>query len=73
MDDGLWGAYHTDGTTVYNPKLMTMPEGTDFATIHRVESSRDWYADSKHVYYENRLLPGANPKTFFNIFIPLFR
>ncbi len=64
MDDGLWDAFHTDGKTVYNPELMTMPEGTDFATIHRVERYRDWYADSKHVYYENRLLPGANPKTF---------
>ena len=59
---GLGNAFHTDGTTVYNPKLMTMPEGTDFATIHRVEGY--WFADSKHVYYENRLLPGANPKTF---------
>lgn len=64
MEDGLWDAFHTDGKTVYNPELMTMPEGTDFATIHRVERYRDWYADSKHVYYENCLLPGANPKTF---------
>ena len=59
---GLGNAFHTDGTTVYNPELMTMPEGTDFATIHRVEGY--WFADSKHVYYENRLLPGANPTTF---------
>ena len=59
---GLGNAFHTDCTTVYNPKLMTMPEGTDFATIHRVEGY--WFADSKHVYYENRLLPGANPTTF---------
>jgi hypothetical protein len=64
MEDGLWNAFHTDGKMVYNPKLMAMPEGTDFATIHKVERYRDWYADSKHVYYENRLLPGANPKTF---------
>ena len=64
MEDGLWNAFHTDGKMVYNPKLMAMPEGTDFATIHKVECYRDWYADSKHVYYENRLLPGANPKTF---------
>ena len=64
MEDGLWNALHTDGKMVYNPKLMAMPEGTDFATIHKVERYRDWYADSKHVYYENRLLPGANPKTF---------
>lgn len=64
MEDGLYNAFHTDGKTVYNPELMTMPEGTDFATIHKVERYRDWYADSKHVYYENCLLPGANPKTF---------
>jgi len=64
MEDGLWNAFHTDGKTVYNPKLMTMPKGTDFATIHKVERYRDWYADNKHVYYENRLLPGANLKTF---------
>ena len=65
MEDGLWNAFHTDGKMVYNPKLMTMPKGTDFATIHKVERYRDWYADNKHVYYENRLLPGANPKTRF--------
>jgi hypothetical protein len=64
MEDGLYNAFHTDGKTVYNPELMAMPEGTDFATIHKVERYRDWYADSKHVYYENCLLPGANPKTF---------
>ena len=64
MKDGLRNAFHTDGKTVYNPELMAMPEGTDFATIHKVERYRDWYADSKHVYYENRLLPGANPQTF---------
>ncbi len=64
MEDGLCNAFHTDGKTVYNPKLMTMPKGTDFATIHKVESYSDWYADSKHVYYENHLLSGANPKTF---------
>ena len=64
MEDGLCNAFHTDGKTVYNPKLMTMPKGTDFATIHKVERYRDWYADNKHVYYENRLLSGANPKTF---------
>lgn len=41
-----------------------MPAGCDFATIHRVERYRDWYADKNRVYYENRLLPGANPQTF---------
>lgn len=33
-------------------------------TIHRVEAYRKWYADKERVYYENRLLPGANAKTF---------
>ena len=64
MEEGMCNAFHTDGKTVYNPNLMAMPKGTDFATIHKVERYRDWYADSKHVYYENRLLPRANPKTF---------
>lgn len=64
MKDGIYNAFHTDGKTVYNPELMAMPVGTDFLTIHKVELCRNWYADSKHVYYENRLLPGANPKTF---------
>ncbi|WP_278372342.1 DKNYY domain-containing protein [Segatella bryantii] len=64
MEDGIYNAFHTDGKTVYNPELMAMPVGTDFLTIHKVELFRNWYADSKHVYYENRLLPGANPKTF---------
>lgn len=64
MEEGMYNAFHTDGKTVYNPNLMAMPKGTDFATIHKVERYRDWYADSKHVYYENRLLPRANPKTF---------
>jgi hypothetical protein len=64
MKDGLRNAFHTDGKTVYNPELMAMPEGTDFATIHKVERYRDWYADKNRVYYENRLLPDANPHTF---------
>ena len=64
MDGSMWDAFHTDGTTVYNPELKPMPVGTDFATIHKVEPNRDWYADKAHVYYENRLLPQANPKTF---------
>lgn len=64
MNSGLNEAFHTDGTTVYNSELMAMPAGCDFATIHRVERYRDWYADKNRVYYENRLLPGANPQTF---------
>ena len=64
MEKGLWDAFHTDGTIVYNPKLLPMPAGCDFSTIHRVERYRDWYADKSRVYYENRLLPGANPQTF---------
>ena len=64
MDGGLWDAFHTDGTTTYNPGLLPMPEGTDFATIHRVERSREWFADKKRVYYKNGVLPEANPQTF---------
>ena len=64
MENGMYNAFHTDGTTVYNYKLLPMPMGTDFMTIHRVEAYREWYADKERVYYENRLLPGANPKTF---------
>lgn len=64
MGKGLYETFHTDGKTVYNSELMAMPVGTDFATIHRVERYRDWYADKKRVYYENRLLPEASPQTF---------
>ena len=64
MNDGLYEAFHTDGKTVYNPELMAMPEGTDFTTLRRVERYRDWYADKNRVYFENRLLPEANPQTF---------
>lgn len=64
MERGLVETFHTDGRTVYNPELMAMPAGTDFNTIHRVERYRDWYVDKNRVYYENRLLPGASPKSF---------
>jgi len=64
IDNGLHETFHTDGKTVYNSELMAMPVGTDFATIHRVERYRDWYADKNRVYYENRLLPEASPQTF---------
>ena len=64
MGNGLYETFHTDGKTVYNPKLMPMPVGTDYKTLHRVERYRDWYADKNRVYYENRLLPEANPQTF---------
>ena len=64
MTNGLSNAFHTDGKTVYNSELMAMPDGTDFTTLHRVERYRDWYADKNRVYYQNRLLPKANPQTF---------
>lgn len=64
MENGMYNAFHTDGTTIYNPKLLPMPTGTDFLTIYRVKEYRDWYADKERVYYENRLLSGANPQTF---------
>ena len=64
MGNGLYETFHTDGKTVYNPKLMPMPVGTDYKTLHRVERYRDWYADKNRVYYENRLLPEANPQAF---------
>ena len=64
MDYGLCKAFHTDGTTVYNYRLLPMPKGTDFTAIDRVDPYCEWYSDKKRVYYENRILPGANPKTF---------
>ncbi len=64
MDKKIWNAFHTDGTTVYNPKLQPMPDGCDFATIYKVEPYREWYADKNRVYYENRILSGATPTTF---------
>ena len=64
MGNGLCEAFHTDGKTVYNPELMAMPDGADFATLHRVERYRDWYADKNRVYYKNRILSEANPQTF---------
>ena len=42
MGNGLYETFHTDGKTVYNPKLMPMPVGTDYKTLHRVERYRDW-------------------------------
>lgn len=59
--------FYTDGQVVYNPELYAMPLVADFATIRRVEPYRDWYADTMHVYYENKLLEGVNPQSF-NIF-----
>ena len=55
-------SFHTDDTTVYNPKLLPMPEGTDYTTIHEIGT--DWYADKERVYYENRIVPEADPETF---------
>ncbi|MBR5069904.1 MAG: DKNYY domain-containing protein [Bacteroidales bacterium] len=58
----LYESFHTNDTIVYNPKLQPMPEGTDYATIHDIGT--DWYADKDRVYYENRIVPEADPQTF---------
>lgn len=56
------GTFYTEGANIYTSDLLKMPEGTDMASLRRVNDYRDWYADRNRVYYENRIIPNADPR-----------
>ena len=59
--NGSRGMFYTEGVNVYNHDLQKMPEGTDAGSLRKVTDYRDWYADKNRVYYENRVIPNADP------------
>lgn len=56
------GIFYTEGSNIYTFDLKRMPAGTDMASLRRVTDYRNWYADRNRVYYENKIIPGVNPK-----------
>lgn len=56
------GTFYTEGSNIYTSDLLKMPEGTDAASLRRVNDYRDWYADKNRVYYENRIIPNVDPR-----------
>ena len=56
--------FFTDQNGVYNAQLKTMPQGTDFATLKKIEQHIPWSTDTNNVYWQTAIVKGANPNTF---------
>ncbi len=52
---------YSDGTHIYDLHFNILPEA-DVATFEHI--SGNWYKDASHVWWSNKLVNGANPKTF---------
>lgn len=57
-----YSIFYTEGSNIYTYKMQKMPKATDITTLRRVNEYRDWYADKNRVYYENKIIPNANPR-----------
>lgn len=52
---------YSDGTHIYDLHFNILPEA-DVATFEHI--SDNWYKDMSHIWWSNKLVKGANPKTF---------
>lgn len=52
---------YSDGTHIYDSHFNVLPEA-DVATFEHI--SDNWYKDASQVWWSNKLVKGANPKTF---------
>lgn len=52
---------YSDGTHIYDSHFNILPEA-DVTTFEHI--SDNWYKDISHVWWSNKLVDGANPKTF---------
>ncbi|MDO4210832.1 MAG: DKNYY domain-containing protein [Bacteroidales bacterium] len=55
------GHFYIDGKHVYNWHLSSIPDA-DVATLRELDMP--WAVDAHHVFHSDRLVPGADPKTF---------
>lgn len=55
------GHFYVDGKRVYNQHLSIIPSA-DAATLRELDMP--WAVDAHHVFHSDRLVPGADPKTF---------
>jgi hypothetical protein len=55
--------FYVDGKNVYTNEFLKMPEGTNVKHL-TITEYRDWSKDQKRVYWKNRIVEGADPKTF---------
>lgn len=55
------GHFYIDGKHVYNWHLSCIPDA-DVATLRELDMP--WAVDAHHVFHSDRLVPGADPKTF---------
>lgn len=52
---------YSDGVNIYDFKFNILPDA-DVSTFEHI--SDNWYKDSKHVWWSNKQVVGANPMTF---------
>ena len=55
--------FYVDGKNFYTHEFLKMPEGTDIKHLTNIAYG-DWSKDLKRVYWKNRIVQGADPKTF---------
>ncbi len=52
---------YSDGTNIYDLEFHIL-SGADVATFEHIAGN--WYRDKNHVWWSNKMVVGANPKTF---------
>ncbi len=52
---------YSDGINIYDTNFHILPDA-DVSTFEHI--TENWYKDNQHVWWSNKLLQGANPKTF---------
>ncbi len=60
---------YSDGTHIYDLHFNVLPEA-DVATFEHI--SDNWYKDASHIWWGNKLVNGANPKTFSPVTVTSF-
>ena len=60
---------YSDGTHIYDLDFNIL-QGADVATFEHI--SDNWYKDASHVWWINKLVRGANPKTFSPVKVTSF-
>lgn len=56
--------FYKDNSGVYTRDLLKMPDGVDTLQLSYISSFADWINDKKNIYWRNRIVQGADPKSF---------
>ncbi len=64
------GGMYSDGINIYDYDFHILPNA-DVKSFEQIE--RNWYKDKYHVWWDNKMLVGANPKTFIPVPVSSYR